>query len=88
MFVMIIYSCWLSTNNGTIAAFIAPMLLIIVVCYSSVPFKYKLIMIPTTQINIVFMAFALRVIWKSKKGILKRVTHSDKEKNSSLKLAK
>ncbi len=39
------------------------------------------------QINIVFMVLAFRVIWKSKAGLLRKVSSSDK-KNSSIELVK
>ena len=30
-----LYSCWISTENGAIAAFIVPMVVIILVCFFS-----------------------------------------------------
>ena len=74
-------SCWLSVQRGVIWAFVAPMLAVILV--SLLPYAL-LDSSCSTQINVVFLGLALRVLYKNRKEKI----GSSEEKDSRKKLAK
>ena len=61
------YSCWLSSEKGTIFAFVAPMLAIIIVSRNSKHVKFPVLIdfVCHLQINTVFLVFALVALTRS-----------------------
>ena len=56
-------SCWIQSDDGTIAAFIVPIVAIILVQFKLQLNCNKLILL---QINCIFLAITLKVLWQRK----------------------
>ena len=72
------YSCWISSDDGTIAAFIVPIVAIMLVIHVN-SVHITVYTYTSLQINCVFLVIALKVLWKNKQKLASRHTSNNKE---------